>query len=193
VRSLDTVIIKRAARALAVFVAASALALPAYAHKTRVTRMLMIEPADGGELQVIIALKVPSGDARRALEVYVDVDRDGRLGEGEMRELEAMLISRALDGIAIHTETSTLTLGGLEVKTKADPRDGPLEVMVHAVAVLPNKERSLAVTTSSLGDPLDLVVLPGVRPVVHTMRGRAAKGGFTASLGRGDRVGWHIR
>jgi hypothetical protein len=164
----------------------------ALAHKTSVHRSLMLEVSDR-ELHVIVALRIPSGNARRALELTLDVDRDGRLTGAELRRLESVLLARALDGLALYVDGSTKAVGRPEVKTKTDPRDGPIELMVHGVVEVPAGRTALAVTTGGSGDPLELMVLPGTRAPQEPSRGTSIAGGFRASLGRGDRVDWTIQ
>lgn len=180
-------------RALAVLLAVvmAGVAGDAHAHKTGVRRLVMVEPSGPQVLQVIVALRVPAGRARKAIELLADHDRDGRLAPKERAEVESVLVSRALDGLVLHAGTSTLTLARTSAKLKTD--DGPLELMILGVATLPDASAvELALSTGAVGDPVDLVVLAGTRPVTSASRGTPGAGGLKATLGVGDRVSWKL-
>ncbi|MCK6549810.1 hypothetical protein L6R52_28495 [Myxococcota bacterium] len=164
----------------------------AFAHKTGVKRLVMVEPSGPRELQVIVALRVPAGRARKAIELLADVNRDGQLQPNERAEVESVLVARALDGLVLHAGTSTLTLARTSAKLKT--ATGPLELMILGVATLPSASTTdLALTTGTVGDPVDLVVLAGTRPVTSATRGAPTDGALKATLGLGDRVAWKIR
>jgi hypothetical protein len=182
VRSAATVI----SLALAVFLAA-----PAFAHKRAVRRALMLETAGANTLHVIVAIRIPSGERRRAFDLLADADHDGAYSDQERRAVKKMLAARAIDGLALRTSTAALSLRDVEVKEKIEAGEGPIEVMLHATAPLAGSE--LAITTSNVGDPLDLLVLSGSRPLVSSSRGKVENGGVKAEMGTGDRVTLRFR
>lgn len=150
-------------------------------------RAVFLESAGARELHVLVGLRVPEGDARRSLEVLADRDLDGALSGPELRRVEQVLATRALDGLVLRAGTSTLALSGVEVKLKREPR-GPVEVMLHAVASLPPAPVRLVVSTGPGGDPVDLVVVPGSRPIRAATSGDRSGGGLKVTLLRNDRV-----
>lgn len=175
-------------------IACLAIAPNAHAHKRSVRRALFLETAESRDLHVVVAIRIPSGQARIAFNLLADGDRDGRYSESERLHVREILSARALDGLTIHTGTTALALGGMEVKEKIEPGDGPVEVMVHAKASIPAAPGTeLRVTTSGIGDPLDLMVLSGSRPVVETSRGKIEGGGFKVELGQRDQVRFRIQ
>lgn len=188
-RSAATVTSARLACAIAMI----AMIAPqsAHAHKRSVRRAVMLETKGERELQIIVAIRIPSGERRRAFDVLADVNHDGSYSAAERASVRELLASRALDGLAIRTATATLPWSGIEVKERVEGGDGPIEVMVHATAVFAGG--ALAVTTSNIGDPVDLLVLRGSRAVVSTSRGRVENGGVKAELGLGDRVTVELR
>jgi hypothetical protein len=189
VRSPATVI-----SALVLAAALSGIAGIAEAHKRSVRRALFLETANTRDLHVIAAIRIPSGDARVAFNLLADTDRDGKYSDKERARVRSMLAGRALDGIRIFTGTTAVSLGAIEAKEKIEPGDGVVEVMIHAKTSIPEKVGAeLSVTTTSIGDPLDLMVLPGSRPVESSSRGRIEGGGFKAELGQSDRVSFRIR
>jgi hypothetical protein len=163
-----------------------------YAHKLEVQRTVYLEPAASHDLQIVIKLHVPSGDPRRTIDVLADANHDGHVSDQEMTALRRTLAIRALDGIRILADTSTLSADNVETKIRFDGADGAVDLMVHAAARLPERDRAvrLAVTTTLDADPLELVVLSGTRPVIESDRGRVVNGAFTARVGKGDRVIW---
>lgn len=186
---------------------------PSFAHRSRVARSLMIEPSNESELEVLAAIRVPSGAPRRALEVLFDGDRDGRLSPSEEAGLRAMLVERLFDGVRLDAEVATATdaatpsatvarldLEGLrssenlEAKLKVPVGAGdPVELMVHGRVRLPARTGRLAVVTDADAELLDLRVLRGARPVIRASRGRVKEGGFSIDLGAGDSVRWSMR
>lgn len=176
------------ASALAV-VALSSIGSTALAHRGVVRRAVMLERSGARELHVIVALKIPSGDKRRALDVVFDADHDGRYDAAERTALRRLLTGRALDGLSVATGTSALALEGVETSERIDGADGPIEVMVHGLIVHPFQGGTrITVRTGTLGDPVDLVVLPGSQPVASASRGTPQKGGLKTELGLGDKV-----
>jgi hypothetical protein len=171
---------------LALALALAFAASRADAHKMSVRRALFLETAGARELHIVVAIRIPSGEARRAFDVIADSNHDGRYSEEERAQVRSILASRMLDGLLIRTATSALELAGIEIKEKIEPGEGPVEVMLHATAVLFGPE--LSVTTTNVGDPLDLVVLRGSRPVVETSRGKVENGSVKTEMGLGDRV-----
>jgi hypothetical protein len=159
---------------------------PAYAHKLVIKRTLMLEPSGAHDLQILVMLEVPSGPPRKALAELADANHDGSIDAGEERHMRQLLAVRALDGIRIVAGTSTLAIDNVETKLKIGRSDAPVVLAVHGVAALPGL--TLSITTALEGDPLDLEVLPGNRPVSWTERGTIKGGGFKASLGLGDRA-----
>lgn len=163
----------------------------AHAHKRSVRRAVMLETKGDRELQIIVAIRIPSGERRRAFDLLADANHDGVYSANERAAVRELLAARALDGLAIRTATAALPWSGIRVKEKVGESDGPIEVMLHATAVFAGG--ALAVTTSNIGDPVDLLVLRGSRAVVSTSRGRVENGGVKAELGLGDRVTVELR
>jgi hypothetical protein len=149
----------------------SALLALLFAHQGQFTRTLMIEPADG-VLHVIVHVKVTGEERQRMLSML------------KQKALESVLVQRALDGVRLYAGTSSVAIEGAEIKSKAGP---PIELMIHGTARPKNAE--LAVETAADADSIDLVVLPGDRPVLRATRG-AKTGGLKARLGSGDRIEW---
>ncbi len=141
------------------------------AHQGQFTRTLMIEPA--GEIaHVILHVQVTGEERKRSLLLM------------ERKQVEAVLAQRALDGVRLLTGTATIAMEGVELKTRLD---GVVEMMIHGTFRLRGPE--LAVETAADADPIDLVVLPGDRPVGRATRG-ATGGGLKAKMGAGDRIRW---
>jgi hypothetical protein len=163
------------------------------AHKLVVQRTLYIEPSGARDLQIVLKLHVPNGDSRKSVEVMADADHDGHVNEGEMKALRRTLALRALDGLKLVAGTTTLAVDNVETKIRFDRQDGPVDLMLHAVARLPSEEAlAIDVSTSPGADELELIVLAGTRPALATDRGSVDRGGFHAKLGQGDRVTWRI-
>jgi hypothetical protein len=141
------------------------------AHQGQLTRTLMIEPA-GDVLHVVVHVSVTGEERKRALMML------------DPKVRESSLARRALDGVRLFAGTASIALDGAEVKTKVG---GAIEVMIHGTARAAGGE--LSVETAEDADPIDLVVLPGNRPVVRATRG-AKSGGLKAKLGAGDRIRW---
>jgi hypothetical protein len=158
----------------------------ASAHKRAVRRALFLETAGKNELHVVLAIRIPGGERRRAFDLYADANHDGRYSEEERAQVRSMLAARALDGLSIRSATAAIALAGLEIKDKIEAEEGTIEVMLHATATFRGTE--LSVSTSNIGDPLDLLVLRGSRPVLKATRGKVENGGVKTALGLGDRV-----
>jgi hypothetical protein len=141
------------------------------AHQGQLTRTLMLEPA-GDVLHVIVHLKVTGRERQEALRML------------EKKNLESVLAQRALAGVRLISGTSSIAVEGIEIKSKLAE---PIELMIHGTARLFRTE--LGVETAANADPIDLVVLPGDRPVLRATRG-AKSGGLKAKMGAGDRVEW---
>src|SRR3989442_1647655 len=107
----------------AVLAAAPSIAL---AHKLTIKRTLFLEHAKGGDLHILVELRVPSGDSRRALAQLADADHDGKLDAAEEKNMRRLLAVRALDGIKILAGTSTIAIDNLETKLKVDGQEGPV-------------------------------------------------------------------
>jgi hypothetical protein len=148
-----------------------ALLLLFLAHQGQVTRTLMLEPA-GDELHVVVHVSV-TGEARKRSLMILDAEAR-----------RALLIQRALDGVRLLAGTATVAVTNVEVKTK---QEGPIELMLHGTARI--RGGDVSVVTATDADPIDLVVLPGNRPVVRATRG-AKSGGLKTRMGAGDRVEW---
>lgn len=141
------------------------------AHQGQFTRTLMFEPA-GEVLHVIVHVKITGEERQQALRML------------KTKALEQVLVQRALDGVRLFAGTSSVAIEGVEVKTKVK---APIELMIHGTARTLGAE--LAVETAADADSIDLVVLPGDRPVLRATRG-AKSGGLKAKLGSGDRIQW---
>jgi hypothetical protein len=139
------------------------------AHQGEFNRTLMLEPA-GDALHVVVHVSI-TGEAKRSLSMLTPKKR------------ESVLLQRALDGVRLFAGSSTVAIEGVEVKAK------DAELMIHGTARVPGGE--VAVETAANADPIDLVVLPGNRPVVKASRG-AKSGGLSAKMGPGDRVRWQM-
>jgi hypothetical protein len=149
---------------------------------------MYLEHSGARDLQVLVELRVPSGDSRRALAQLADANHDGKIDDAEQKHMRRLLALRALDGVSIAAGTATVSIENVETKLRVDGELGPVDLAAHGVARLPMRARALTVTTSATGDPLDLVVLPGNRPPVETDRGTLQAGRMKASLGIGDRA-----
>jgi hypothetical protein len=162
----------------------------AFAHKLEIKRTLVLEPSGEHDLQILIALRVPSGAPRKTLSVLADQNHDGRVDDREEKAMRRLLAIRALDGIRLLAGTSSVAIDNMETKLKVDGGEGPVDLAVHGVAHLPAQPGDVALTvaTAVVGDPLDLVVLPGNRPVMGSDRGQARDGGLKVTLGQGDRA-----
>lgn len=152
-----------------------------FAHQGEFARTLMLEPA-GEVLHVVVHAKVTGEDRRRSL---------GLLDATTRRSL---LVERALEGVRLFAGTTSVSVENVEVKTELE---GRLEVMVHGTARIGAGVRAgqtagdVSVETAVNADPIDLVVLPGNRPVVRASRG-AKSGGLRTRMGPGDRVRWQM-
>lgn len=164
----------------------------AFAHKLAVKRTLLIEPEGGRGLHVLLALHVPGGRPRRGLSLLFDTNHDGRISGLESDALRSTLTRRALDGLVLCSGTGTVAFGGLAVKDRIQEGDGPIDLVIHGVAELPAgpDRHALSLTTALAGDPLDVVVLPGTRPVVEASSGRLERGQLKIALRPGDFVSW---
>jgi len=167
------------------------LALPtaALAHDSRVTRSIAIEPA-GDHLQILISLRVPSGKQKIAAIVSAQLTHDGKLDPAERQALEAQLARRAIVGLALTVGSATVALAGAELKLRVpDEDDRPIDLVILGRAPLGSGRLALA---NVAGDPVDLRVLAGSRPVSTTSRGKVVHGGLTTVLGVPDRVAWTL-
>ncbi|MCB9652103.1 MAG: hypothetical protein H6730_36705 [Deltaproteobacteria bacterium] len=171
----------------AVVVGALAWATPAWAHKGKVTRTLMLEATAEHRLVVVVHLKITGDDQRRALMVLADADRDNRLSRPEEARLEAELTERALGGLRLTVDTATVTLADAQAKLQF-PADGPVELMVHGTAPLPSDAERITVRTGVSEDPAQLIWMPGARRGRVVRGTRALVGHPDIPLGRGDRV-----
>ena len=171
-----------------------ATAAPALAHRSFVKRAILIEPAAGARLEVVFTITVPGGKARGALVLLADRDRDGKLTPGEETNLRAQLTTRALDGVRLQVGSATVALADVSTKLRVDPDpSGPLVLMLHGVAPLPPSVERVQISTADSGDPAELRVLAGARPVATTSRGKLVSGGFATTLAPSDAVWWTIK
>jgi hypothetical protein len=181
------VIARRTLLAIAILL----LPCEAAAHRGRVLRRLVIEPWSGGRLEVLASITVPPGPGRAALLALGDANHDGKIADREKKTLEDHLATRALDGVRLMAGSSTLALEAAEVKLSvpADPK-AIVELLIHGSASLPKDIENLSVRTGREGDPLELFVVAGKRPVRKVSRGVVQGGSFRASLGPLDEVRW---
>lgn len=147
----------------------SALLAVLIAHQGQFARTLMLEPA-GGVVHVVVHLSVSGEERKRALSI---LDR---------KRLESLLAQRALDGVRLMSGTSSVSVDAVQIKTALE---GGMALMIHGTARVSGPD--LAVVTAANADPIDLVVLPGDRPVVRATRGARA-GGLKAKMGPSDRI-----
>lgn len=164
---------------------------PAFAHSGATTRTIALEPAQD-RLHVLVHLEVRGTKRIEALTLMADANHDGRLSDPERKVLENRLAIRALDGVRLLVDSSTVALDGLQAALKLEPAK-PIALMVLGSTALPPNTRSLAVTTGAGAEPLKVMVRPGTRPVVRASRGRPAEGGLETDLKAADRVSWEIR
>ncbi len=162
----------------------------AHAHSGGVDRTVAVE-ATGDRIHVLVHLEVSGAKRIEALTLMADADHDGRLSDAERAALERRLAGRALDGIRLSVDSSTITLEGVQTALKLAPKQ-PVALMVHGAAPLPVKAETIALSTRAGAEPLKLMVRPGTRPVVEASRGRPARGGLQAELKGADRVSWRI-
>lgn len=157
------------------------LALPrtAEAHRFRIQRTLMLEGWDDGSLHVVLAISVPGGKPRAGL-----------LVAARSREaVERALAVRALDGLRLIVGTTTVSLPRMETKLRLPPEpDARVELMMHGATRLPDGEVAIRVKTARDGEPLELRVLEGRRPVIAAARGRRRDGGLELRLSAADQV-----
>jgi hypothetical protein len=172
-------VIRQVVLAAAILAAAS----PAHAHKIRVQRVLHLEPA-GAELHLLVHLKVPSGEAARAVWL---------LARGDRAEIERALVARALDGVVLAVGGATVAIARPEVKLRADRPGEPIELMLHGTVPLGSPRLALEQRTTA--DPLEVLLLPGTRPVCAATRGRwkpKERVHALTLLGPNDRVAWAL-
>ena len=148
-----------------------ALLALAIAHQGAYQRSLSLEPA-GAEVHVLVHASL-TGDDRK--EIWLRMDTKTR---------DSIFVERALAGVKLLAGSEAVALENIEVKVKVD---GPIEVMIHAVARIPGGD--VSVETAADAEPIDLVVLRGNRPVLRATRG-AKSGGIQAKMGAGDRIRW---
>ena len=165
----------------------------ARAHPQQVERSLFLEPSGPRRIEVLLTLRVPGRSRRIALDALADRNHDGRYDPAETRVLERYLLERALDGLAIRSGTTALTLEGLEAKTRVDPGAGPVTLMLHARLERPvGVSGPLVVSTGPIGDHLDLTVLSRGRALSAPSRGRLTRTGLAVRLGHGEEVSFDL-
>jgi len=165
------------------------LAGDAFAHTRTITRALLFEAWDDGRLHVACSVEVPEGDAKRAWLTLADENRDGNLDPTEQDNLRGLLVQRGLFGLILRVETATVSLEKPEAKLRADPKKGPIELMLLGTVSIGPRAVHVSVSTAATGDTLDLVVLPGARAISKTSRGKLGRG-FKTKLGDSDVVRW---
>ncbi|MCC7385655.1 MAG: hypothetical protein IT384_27650 [Deltaproteobacteria bacterium] len=180
----------------AVLVLAAVLALAptrASAHRPLVTRLLSLEPGEDGQLHCLVQLTLPPLLKRSHL-TLVDRNVNGRLEPAERAALTQILAERAIDGVQVWAGTSSIALGRgrAELDVGATANDAA-QLMLYAAAPLPAAQNRVEVRTGRISDALELVVLPGARPVMASSRGRIARGEARASLRADDRVTIDVR
>src|SRR5688500_2243070 len=140
------------------------------AHQGAFTRTLMLEPS-GGELHVVVHASITG--KKKELLMFLDEQTRDR-----------MMYERALGDVRLMAGSATVAVENVEVKSRYD---GALEVMIHATARIRGSD--VSVETAADADPIDLIVLPGDRPVLRATRG-AKSGWIKAKMGSGDRIRW---
>ena len=148
--------------------AATCLAGVAEAHQFKVERSLMLE-AWPDKLHVAAAIRVPSGEGQAVL----------RLLAPDAKAREALLATRALDGLRLAVGTATVTLSEVKMRLNEVP-EGPLELMLLGWVALPPQAVTVNLTTTASSEPLEVRVLDGRRR--FETRSRRAR------LGRQDRL-----
>ncbi len=169
------------------WVAALVLAGPgsASAHKGKAERSLNLEVADG-QLVALVHLRVTGDDKRRALFVLADHDHNGRLDAHEQTGLQTQLVTRALFGIRLLVESSTVTLEGVQARLQASA-DGPIEVMVHGTTRFSPEDDTVRITTIAGAERLAVRAVPGKRRLISASRGRPSRRGiYEAEMGSKD-------
>lgn len=182
------------ARLVGVCVLASTLAPApsAYAHKKKVARSIKLEPTHD-RLYVWVALEVPAGRGKDTLVALADARHDGQLDAAERQQLERTLAIRALDGVALWVDGATRALDAAELKLSAPTAsDAPLQLVILGHVPLGPAAARVGLTTVTVGDPIELGVLAGERPVLSTSRGTVVRGALETVLGTPDRVSWRI-
>lgn len=165
----------------------------ASAHRPLVTRLLSLEPGEDGKLHCLVQLTLPPL-LKRSHVTLVDRNLNGHLEPAERAALTQILAERAIDGVQVWVGTSSLALGRgrAELDVGATANDAA-QLMLYAAAPLPAELSRIEVRTGRISDALELVVLPGARPVTASSRGRIARGKARASLRADDRVRVELR
>jgi hypothetical protein len=182
----------RARLATLLVLVAMAPAPVALAHKKKVARSIKLEPTRDA-LYVWVALEVPAGRGKDTLVALADTRHDGTLDAAEHKQLERTLAVRALDGVALWVDGATRALDAAELKLSAPMAgDAPLQLVILGHVPLGPAPARVGVTTVTVGDPIELGVLPGERPVLSASRGTVVRGALDTVLGTPDRVSWRI-
>jgi hypothetical protein len=174
-------------RLAALLLAAALLPQAAQAHDKKVLRTVALEPAKD-ELHVLVSLRVPSGPARAAMFALADRDRNGQLNPKERAALERAMIERAMGGLMLVVGTATRTLDGAESKLSVLDPESPLDLLIHGTAPLPQAAVTVRLKTVESGEPVDVEVLAGDRPLAASSRGRPLKGVLKTVLGSRDEL-----
>lgn len=164
----------------------------ARAHTAKVSRSIKLEPT-ADTVVVWVSLKVPPGRAKETLVALTDSSRNGVLDDAEKQRLQHTLTGRALDGVALLVGGSTRALDQAQIKLSAPlAADAPLELVILGTIPLPPGPQTLALNVIRSGDPIELSLLPGERPVTRTSRGAISGGGVETILGTPDRIHWTV-
>ncbi len=166
--------------------------LPALAHTRKVARTIKLETT-ADQLLVWVSIKVPPGRGKDTLVAMADGSRDGQLDAAEKQRLERTLAVRALDGVALVVGGSTRALSAPELKLSAPTAaDAPLELVILGSVPLPAPAQEVSLNVIRAGDPIELSLLAGERPVTRSSRGTVVQGGVETVMGSPDRVSWSV-